>query len=267
MLLRYTLIERQMDKLNIALIQSQLYWEKPNENRTMFEKKVDSIESEVDIVIFPEMFTTGFTMNPQKIEPSEGKNTIEWMQDLAKRKNTALLGSIVFQEEDKFFNRLLFVEPDGTLHSYDKKHTFTLAGEDKVYQAGTERVCIDYRGFRFFPLVCYDLRFPVWSRNVEDYDVLVYVANWPKPRISAWDTLLKARAIENMAYAVGVNRIGLDGLGYEYPGHSAVYDVLGNPLGFSEKEEIIQVELNKEHILSQREKLKFLQDRDRFNLL
>lgn len=256
-----------MDKLKVALVQSHLIWENPEGNRLLLEEKINSISDKTDVIILPEMFTTGFTMNPHKMEPSQGPKTVEWMQKLANEKDAALLGSIVYQEEDKFFNRLFFVEPNGTLHKYDKKHTFTLAGEDSVYESGKERVCIDYRGFRFFPLVCYDLRFPVWSRNTEGYDVLVYVANWPKPRISAWDALLKARAIENMAYSIGVNRIGADELGHEYAGHSAAYDVLGNQLAFSDKEEVLFVELEKEHIVSKREKLKFLQDRDHFNLL
>ena len=206
-------------------------------------------------------------MNPQNVEINEGKKTVDWMRNLAQQTSTALAGSIVFSETGRFFNRLFFVEPDGNMVKYDKKHTFTLAGEDKVYQAGTEKLSFEFKGFRFLSLICYDLRFPVWARNVEDYDVLFYVANWPKPRIAAWDTLLKARAIENMAYCIGVNRIGLDGLGYEYPGHTTAYDVLGNQMAFSKKEEILYVELDREQIATQRNKLKFLQDRDRFNLL
>ncbi|TAI47803.1 amidohydrolase [Flagellimonas allohymeniacidonis] len=255
-----------MDKLKIALVQSHLHWENPEANRSMFEAKIKSMPETVDLVILPEMFTTGFTMKPQNIEVAEGEKTVDWMQNLARETKTAITGSIVFSEKEKFFNRLFFVEPNGNSITYDKKHTFTLAGEDQVYEAGSKKITIEFKGFRFSPLICYDLRFPVWSRNVDDYDVLFYVANWPKPRIAAWDTLLKARAIENMAYCIGVNRVGLDGLGYEYPGHTAAYDTLGNQLAFSNKEEILYVELDREHIFTQRNKLKFLQDRDRFNL-
>lgn len=253
-------------KLHLALIQSPLIWEGPEANRTMFAEKIESISKEVDLVVLPEMFTTGFTMTPEKIDANEGIQTLEWMQSITKKKNVALVGSIVFFEDGKNYNRLFFVHPNGEFKSYDKKHTFTLAGEDKVYKAGSSKLIIDYKGFKLFPLICYDLRFPVWARNVENYDALFYVANWPTPRIQAWDTLLKARAIENMAYCIGVNRIGTDGLGYDYSGHSAVYDVLGNQITFSEKEEIIYATLDKEHIISTREKLKFLEDRDSFTL-
>ena len=255
-----------MSKMKIALIQSHLLWENPEANRKMFDEKIHQISDDVDLIVLPEMFTTGFTMSPDKIEVSEGEKTVQWMKEWASQKNAALCGSLIFKEKDSYSNRLFFVLPEGQFFPYDKKHTFTLAGEDKVYKAGESKQIIDYQGFKICPLICYDLRFPVWARNVEDYDVLIYVANWPKPRINAWDALLKARAIENMAYCIGVNRIGLDGLGHEYTGHSAVYDVLGNPLVFSEKEEISYAALSKEHIDENRNKLRFLEDRDGFNL-
>ncbi|KQC30838.1 nitrilase family protein [Flagellimonas eckloniae] len=254
-------------KLKIALVQSHLIWENPQSNREAFSKKIDSISGDVDLIILPEMFSTGFTMNPQNIDTSEGINTVEWMRKTALKKEVAIVGSIVFTENNKNFNRLFFVYPNGKYKSYDKKHAFTLAGEDQIYKAGDTKLIVDYKGFKICPLICYDLRFPVWARNVEDYDVLIYVANWPKPRIDAWDSLLKARAIENMSYCIGVNRIGLDGLGYEYSGHSATYDVLGNQLVYSEKEEILCTTLYKNDIDSTRNKLKFLEDRDEFNLI
>lgn len=254
-------------QLKIALIQSPLIWENPEANRQAFSEKIDSILDDVDLIVLPEMFTTGFTMNPQNIDPIEGNKTLEWMQNEADKKNVALVGSIVFYGENKYYNRLYFIVPNTAPYSYDKRHTFTLAGEDKVYKAGTSRLIIDYKGFKICPLICYDLRFPVWARNNEDYDVLLYVANWPKPRINAWDALLKARAIENMSYSIGVNRIGKDINEYEYNGHSAVYDTLGEQLVFSEKEEILYATLSKEHIETTRNKLKFLDDRDQFTLL
>ncbi|MCR9228679.1 MAG: amidohydrolase [Flavobacteriaceae bacterium] len=253
--------------LNLALIQTDLYWEDPVSCRKMFEEKISGVSENVDLIVLPEMFTTGFTMEPEKILLSESTGTLDWMKKIAQQSNTALIGSIIFQENGKFFNRLLFTSPKGTVEAYDKKHTFTLAGEDGVYQAGQKKLIFEYKGFKICPMICYDLRFPVWSRNVEDYDVLIYVANWPKKRINAWDALLKARAIENMAYCIGVNRTGTDGLDYEYPGHSGVYDVLGEPLAFSEKEETLYATLNKAHVISTRKQLKFLEDRDRFSLI
>ncbi|MCB0372933.1 MAG: nitrilase family protein [Muricauda sp.] len=253
--------------LNIALIQSHLHWEHPEANRKMFAEKMASMPDTVDLIILPEMFTSGFTMHPENLDAAEGNSTLQWMKEWAQKLKAAVVGSVVYQESERYYNRLFFVYPNGSHKSYDKKHSFTLAGEDAAYTAGKEKVIVEYKGFKLCPLICYDLRFPVWARNVEGYDVLIYVANWPKPRINAWDTLLQARAIENMAYCIGVNRIGVDGLGYEYPGHSAVYDVLGRQLAYSEKEEILFATLDKGHITDTREKLKFLEDRDSFNLI
>lgn len=254
------------EELKVTLIQSALSWEDPERNRDSFSKKIETISSEVDLIILPEMFTTGFTMAPENIPKEEGLITLEWMRKKAFEKKAALVGSLPFYDNESYTNRLFFVEPDGSYRQYDKRHTFTLAGENKVYEAGSERLIVEYLGFRICPLICYDLRFPVWARNTEDYDVLIYVANWPKPRISAWDTLLEARAVENMAYCIGVNRIGKDNLGHEYSGHSVVYDCLGKQMVFSEKEEVCYATLTKEHIKRNREKLRFLEDRDTFNL-
>jgi omega-amidase len=191
------------------------------------------------------------------------------MQKKAAKTGAAIVGSLIIVEAGNYYNRLLFVEPTGTITSYDKKHTFTLAGEDKVFSAGSKKVIIEYKGWKICTLVCYDLRFPVWARNTENYDVLMYVANWPKPRIIAWDILLKARAIENMSYVIGVNRVGLDQLQNEYSGNSAVYDVLGNAMTTVKpnKEHIEIVVLDRNHINFYRNKLKFLDDRDAFTLV
>lgn len=253
-------------ELRIALLQTALVWENPEMNRNLFSEKILGMSENVDVIVLPEMFSTGFTMDPYHIDPSESIKTVEWMQAEAHRKNAALIGSIAFYENGSYYNRLCFVAPDGKLWTYDKRHTFTLAGEDKVYTAGTKKRLVDYKGFRICPLICYDLRFPVWARNVENYDLLLYVANWPKPRINAWDSLLKARAIENMAYCIGVNRVGFDEAGHEYPGHSAVYDCLGETLVFSDKEEVLYASLSKASLLETRGRLRFLEDRDGFNL-
>jgi len=253
-------------ELKVALVQTSILWENPKGNRDCLSAKIESISSNVDLIILPEMFTTGFTMNPENLPDAQGKETLLWIQETAKSKNTAIAGSIPYYENNEYTNRLYFIEPNEKTYWYDKRHTFTLAGENKVYKSGNERLVVDYKGFKICPMICYDLRFPVWARYNDDYDLLLYVANWPKPRIAAWDTLLKARAIENMAYCVGVNRIGEDANKLQYSGHSAVYDCLGKQITYSEKEEIIYSTLSKEHIVSTREKLKFLEDRDSFTL-
>ena len=254
------------NSLKIALIQTSIYWENPEKNRNTLNKKIAPLTTDTDIIILPEMFTTGFTMNPSNIDNNQGNKTLKWMQEIAHKKQAAITGSILFFEDGNYYNRLFFVFPNGTYVTYNKRHTFTLAGEDKVYKAGSKKLIVTYKGFKICPLICYDLRFPVWSRNTEDYDVLLYVANWPKQRITAWDTLLKARAIENMSYCIGVNRIGVDKSGYEYTGHSATYDALGNDICFSSNEEILQTTIHKQHINDTRNKLKFLEDRDDFTL-
>ncbi|MEL6305346.1 MAG: nitrilase family protein [Bacteroidota bacterium] len=260
----YILIKAMQEDLKVALVQTHLHWENPIANRLNLQEKLQEIETPVDLIVLPEMFTTGFTMTPQHVDEVEAQQTLSWMQEMAKKHEAIVVGSQVFSEDGDYFNRLFCVDANGVLGQYDKRHTFTLAGENTVYQKGKTRLQLEVNGFTICPLICYDLRFPVWSRNVEDYDVVLYVANWPSPRISAWDALLKARAIENMAYCIGVNRIGLDPEGHEYPGHSSVYDVLGNQVAFSEKEEIIIARLSKSHITKYRNKLKFLDDQDSF---
>lgn len=257
------------DQLKVAIIQSDLVWENPKQNRKNFSEKIDTIVKAVDIIVLPEMFTTAFTMNAQAVAETMDGKTVSWMQKKAVETGAAIIGSLIVFDDNKYYNRLLFVEPSGEITIYNKRHTFTLAGEDKVYAAGTEKVIINYKGWKICPLVCYDLRFPVWARNVENYDILMYVANWPKPRVQAWEALLKARAIENMSYVVGVNRVGLDDLQNEYSGNSAVYDVLGNIITNIKpsKEQIELVTLEKNHIQFYRNKLKFLDDKDSFNLM
>ena len=256
------------EKLNIAFIQANLKWENPEANRELFSDKIDKISETVDLIILPEMFTTGFSMKAEKLaEPTEAK-TLEWMRDKARMKNSAITGSVIIGENGNYYNRLFFVFPDGSYKLYDKRHTFTLAKEDETYTAGKERLIVEFKGWKICPLICYDLRFPVWARNTEDYDLLIYVANWPKKRVNAWDALLKARAIENMSYCVGLNRTGEDGDGYVYNGHSAAYDELGEEITELNREDefISEISLDKESLYETRSKLKFLQDRDSFSL-
>lgn len=255
--------------LNVALIQTELSWENPSQNRASLLDKIHSISEPVDIIVLPEMFTSGFTMNPLHVAETMQGETIQWLISLAAQKQVAITGSLVIKDNDKFYNRLVFVHPNGKIDQYDKRHTFTLAGEDKVYTAGIEKIVVDFKGWKICPLICYDLRFPVWARNVEHYDVLIYVANWPAIRMVAWDTLLKARAIENMSYCIGVNRVGKDENNHDYSGHSAAYDIFGNridniPFGL---EAIEIVTLKKEDIEVNRPKFNFLSDRDQFSIV
>jgi predicted amidohydrolase len=213
------------------------------------------------------MFTTGFTMNAKEIAESTTGETTLWLKALAKSKNCAIAGSIVVEETGNYYNRLLFVFPSGEIKTYDKRHLFTLAGEDKIYTAGNNKTIVDYNGFRICTQICYDLRFPVFSRNTEGYDVLLYVANWPNARINAWDSLLKARAIENQCFVIGVNRIGEDNNHHSYNGHSQIVDFYGNYLlEPKESEGFFIVDLNKKEMLAAREKFNFLSDRDLFTL-
>ena len=254
--------------LKITLIQSHLLWENPVANRAHFSNLFEKIDGSTDLIVLPEMFTSGFTMTAADVAETKNGPTFLWMQAEAKKHETAITGSVIIKENDHFYNRLFFVFPNGDFQTYDKKHTFTLAGEHTVFTAGSKHTLITYKGWKICPLICYDLRFPVWARNTSDYDVLLYVANWPDRRISAWDALLKARAIENMSYCVGVNRIGLDGNGHQYTGHSAVYDVLGNQISTVEFEtEFIEtISLQKDHIKKHRGHLQFLKDADTFTL-
>ncbi|MCF8319807.1 MAG: amidohydrolase [Flavobacterium sp.] len=253
--------------MKVALIQAPLVWENPKQNRNYFEDKINSIKETIDLIVLPEMFTSGFTMNPKAVAESMQGETVLWLQVLAKAKNAAITGSLVIEEKGNFYNRLVFVFPSGAIKTYDKKHLFTLAGEDKAYTSGTQKLVFEYQGLKICTLICYDLRFPVFARNTEEYDVLIYVANWPKPRINAWDALLKARAIENMCYTIGVNRMGEDPNKHDYPGHSQVIDELGNYLiAPQEIEGVFITTLNKNTLEATRQKFGFLNDRDAFTM-
>ncbi len=249
--------------MKTAVIQTALFWENPSQNRKHFEQKINSISLGVDLIILPEMFTSGFTMNPKNVAETMNGETIVLLKSLAKAKNCAITGSLVIAENNNFYNRLIFVFPEGNIEYYDKKHLFTLAGEDKVYTSGNQKKIIEFRNFKICLQICYDLRFPVFSRNTQDYDLLIYVANWPKTRINAWDILLKARAVENMCYTIGVNRIGTDNNNLEYIGHSQIVDCLGNNIVEPQKTEgIFMANLDISSMIEIRNKLGFLKDRD-----
>ena len=253
--------------MQVLLIQAPLVWENPKLNRNYFDERIYAISENIDLIVLPEMFTTGFTMNPSTVSETMQGETVLWLQSLAKAKNCAITGSVVIKEKGNFYNRMLFVFPSGEIQYYAKRHLFTLAGEEKVYTAGTQKLIVEYLGWKICPLVCYDLRFPVFSRNVEDYDLLIYVASWPKVRTTAWDALLRARAIENVSYVVGVNRMGEDASGHAYIGHSQVVDYLGEYIVEpQENEAIFMTKLDKSKLMEMRKKFAFLNDKDAFEL-
>lgn len=258
--------------LKIALVQTDLHWKDKTANMAMLEEKLMNLESDVDLIILPEMFTSGFTMDAKEVAEPMNFTTTKWMKQMAAQTQAIVTGSIVVEEKGNFYNRLLWVNPDGKVDFYDKRHLFRMAGEDGHYDMGTQRKVFEWKGWKIMPQICYDLRFPVWSRNrVGDdkleYDLLFYVASWPSPRISAWDILLKARAVENLSYSIGVNRIGQDGNGVPYSGHSAAYNFKGEILGFSEsKEEILFIDLDLNSLQEYREKFPAWLDGDQFDL-
>ncbi len=257
-----------MQDLKLALFQIDLEWEDPQLNRENIAAKCANLEDDVDLIILPEMFTTGFSMESEKLAETKPYTSLSWMQKLSIKTNKAITGSIIAEENGSHFNRLFFVTPDGDSLTYDKRHLFRMAGEHNYFSGGKVSKTIEFRGWRIRPLICYDLRFPVWSRNREDYDLLIYVANWPKPRSSAWQALLKARAIENYAYCAGVNRVGTDGNMVDYEGASAVYDPKGNRLTelLLEEDKIIRASLSGTELLAYRKKFPVQLDADDFEI-
>lgn len=251
--------------MRITLLQTALVWEKPDANRRRLAEKLEALAGYTDLVLLPEMFTTGFSMNAAALaEPMDGP-TVQWMQEQAGRMGAALCGSFICRENGAFFNRLLFVRPGGECSVYDKKHLFKLAGEHEHYTPGNRKTLVEWMGWRIRPLVCYDLRFPEWARNQPEapYDLLVYVANWPERRAHHWRTLLAARAVENQAYVAALNIVGVDGNGHGYVGDSAVIDFNGQPLAqLHGHEGVVTVPLERGPMIDFRQKLPFLADMD-----
>jgi predicted amidohydrolase len=252
--------------LTVTLVQCELAWEQPADNRQQFESLISGSDANADLIVLPEMFTTGFSMNAlANAEPPDG-DTERWMQGIARSRNCAITGSIAVREGDNVFNRLLFATPD-TVHYYDKRHLFRMAGEHKRYSAGKERVVLAWRDWRIKPEICYDLRFPVFSRNREDYDALLYVANWPARRAAHWRSLLIARAIENQACVVGVNRIGADANGLTYSGDSLAIDARGELLAdLRDRPEVCTVTFSAADLKNYRESFPCHMDADTFSL-
>lgn len=258
--------------LKLALVQTTLYWKDKVANFAMLEEKIWDLDQDIDLVVLPEMFSTGFTMDVAEMAEPMNHTACKWMKQMAAQKQMVLTGSVIIQEEGRFYNRMLWVEPSGKIQWYDKRHLFRMADEDASFDMGFNRVVFELNGWKILPQVCYDLRFPVWSRNrvigeEMEYDLCIYVASWPAPRISAWDILLQARAVENLSYSVGVNRIGKDGHGVPFSGHTSAYDFKGNQLVFNEnEEEILVVELNKQDLSSFRRKFPAWKDADDFQI-
>ena len=251
------------DSLNITLVQTDNIWMNNLTNLENLDKQLNNIKT--DIIVLPEMFSTGFCMEPSKIAETMDGLSVLWMLKTAKRLNCAVCGSLSIQEKNKYYNRFLFVTPNGIEATYDKKHLFTFGKEDEVYTPGKKLTTIHYKGWKIKPFVCYDLRFPVWSRNTNHYDLALYVANWPANRSFAWNSLLTARAIENMSYVVAVNRIGVDGNEIKYQGDSKVIDPLGETLiDLKESKTVRQISLKINHLEKVRDKFKFLEDKDEF---
>ncbi len=252
--------------MKISLLQADLAWRSPDSNRMRLEALIEGA-AQADLYLLPEMFTTGFTMPPDASSDRDG-TTLAWMKGLSARKGAALAGTVSTVEDGKYYNRFWFVKPDGSAQRYDKRHLFTYSGEDKYYTAGKERVVVDFLGWRILLLVCYDLRFPVWARSKQDYDMILCVASWPEARIGAWDALLRARAIENQCYVAGVNRIGDDPAAH-YNGHSALIDPYGNTVAAGEDntEGVIHGEVDMALLEAFRAKFPVLKDADPFEIL
>jgi len=259
-----------MSTLTCTLIQTKLFWEDAAANRKMFEEKINSIKEKTEVVILPEMFSTGFSMQPEKYAETMDGETLAWMKQFASNKKIILTGSLMIKEEEQYYNRLIWMLPNGNYGCYDKRHLFAHGDEHNHYESGNKRLISSAKGWKINLQVCYDLRFPVWARqNISvdqaEYDVLIYVANWPERRSLAWRTLLQARAIENQCYVIGVNRVGDDGNNVHHTGDSMVVDPMGEILyNKKDEEDIFTITLDKKYLETIRTKLPFLKDADRF---
>jgi len=256
------------ESLQVAVLQLDLVWENPEANREKIDQFLHKVPKGTDVVFLPEMFSTGFSMNVSGLAETMNGETIQWMKQRCVELQLALCGSLIILENGHIFNRLVFAEPSGKVHFYNKRHLFTMGNEGNHFAHGLERLIVNYKGWRICPLICYDLRFPVWARNRNEYDILVYSANWPRARTVVWNTLLKARAIENQAYVVGVNRVGIDGNSISYSGNSQLIDPKGNVLSTIEEysEGIISGQFSYPELIKFRTEFPVLNDADSFLL-
>jgi len=261
-----------MSTLSITTIQSNLLWEEKSANLRMLEQKILGIGEKTEIVVLPEMFSTGFSMQTKLLAETMEGETVQWMKRVSRENGVILTGSIIIEEDGNYFNRIIWMLPNGQYGQYDKRHLFAYGEEDKYYHPGNKRLIASVKGWKINLQVCYDLRFPVWARqqkkgNETEYDVLIYVANWPEKRSHAWKTLLCARAIENQCYVVGVNRVGSDGNNIYYSGNSLIIDPLGQVLyHMADEEDVFTIILQKEKLEEVREKFPFWKDADSFNI-
>lgn len=258
-----------MQNLMVTLIQTELYWEDILANLTAFDKKIDTIKEASDLIILPEMFTTGFSMNPALLAEDMTGRTVSWLIQTAKAKNAHIMGSAIIKDNEQYFNRLLWAKPDGNILTYDKKHLFRMIGEHKIYTAGDSLLTVTVKDWKIRPFICYDMRFPAWTRNIENaYDLAIFIANWPKKRAAHWKLLMPARAVENQCYVIGVNRVGEDGNGFDHSGDSAVIDPMGNVVFQKTQDPFIKtIRLNYDAVTQYREKFPAWQDADKIEIV
>lgn len=257
------------ENLFISCIQSDLFWENTDQNFNLLSSKFNLLPLDSELVILPEMFSTGFSMKPEKLAEDMTGKSFKWMKEQSARINKIIIGSLIIKENNKYFNRLIAMFPNGEYFTYDKRHLFRMGKEHEHYSRGENKLIFKHKGWRICPLVCYDLRFPVWSRNKNDYDVLIYIANWPDSRREVWKSLLVARALENQCYVIGVNRVGEDGEGLNYAGDTLVISPKGIILGNANEyqNEIINVEISLDELNQFREKFPVMLDADDFKIL
>ncbi len=257
-----------MDNLKITIFQGHLFWENIDKNLHNIALRLENIREKTDLIILPEMFTTGFTMNAAQLaEPMDGKS-MKWMRDIARQYHAVVTGSLIIKDQNKYYNRLIWMRPDGTCECYDKRHLFAMGQEDDTYTAGTKRLIVELNGWKICPMICYDLRFPVWLRNVDaEYDLMIFVANWPERRALHWRSLIPARAIENQAYVVAVNRVGHDGNEVYHSGDSTCIDPNGKVVYYKrDEEDMYTFSILAEELKFVRRAMPFLRDADRFQL-
>ena len=257
-----------MDNLKITIFQGYLFWENIDKNLQNISLRLSGIREKTNLIILPEMFNTGFSMNALELAESVNGKTMTWMQDTAKKFDCVITGSIIIKEDDKFFNRLIWMRPDATYDFYDKRHLFALGKEHQTYTAGIKKLIVELNGWKICPMICYDLRFPVWLRNVEpQYDLMIVVANWPERRALHWRSLIPARAIENQAYVIGVNRVGHDGNEVYHSGDSTCIDPNGNVVYYKrDEEDLYTFSINLDEVKKIRRTLPFLKDADKFTI-
>jgi predicted amidohydrolase len=257
-----------MSALTVSIVQADLHWHDAELNRELFSTALHELQEQTDLIVLPEMFTTGFTMDAATYAESMGGVSIAWMKEMAATKNASICGSLIIAENNEFYNRFVCVSPSGELVSYDKRHLFRLADEQRHFAAGDKIITFEINGWRICPMVCYDLRFPAWSRNRDNYDLLLYVANWPGRRHYAWESLLRARAIENLSYVVGVNRTGVDGNDIPYTGGSAIIDYFGKELAnLNDETGVVTRQLDLDSLQTFRERFAFHKDADEFSIV